>query len=111
MHTLGRRWAWLGPLSRRYINAFSDRTRLRRQDVVQFLLQDPGFLRAWSKHSSKLVVRHWPIEPHRMQPVAAAKRWGIPKIESAAALAEWLGVDIGYLEWFADLKGLGYKTK
>lgn len=45
-----------------------------------------------------------------MQPVAAVKRWEIPKIESAMALAEWLGVDIGYLEWFADLKGLGYKT-
>jgi site-specific DNA-cytosine methylase len=35
-----------------------------------------------------------------MQPVAAARRWNLPKI----------GVDIGYLEWFADLKGLGYKT-
>src|SRR5207302_904444 len=26
------------------------------------------------------------------------------------ALAEWLGIDLGYLRWFADLKGLGYKS-
>ena len=109
MHTLGRRWAWLRPLSKRYVKAFSGRTRPRHQDVVQFLLQDSGFLRAATKYPSKLAVRHWPLASHRMQPVAAAKRWDIPKIETAAALAEWLGVDIGYLQWFSDLKGLGYK--
>src|SRR5690348_5778744 len=101
MHTLGRRWAWLRPLSRRYVKAFAGQTRPRHQDVVQFLLYDQGLRHAWSKPSSKLAVRHWPIEPHRMQPVAATKWWGLPKIESAVALAEWLGVDIGYLEWFA----------
>lgn len=109
MHTLGRRWAWLRPLSKRYVKAFSGQTRPRHQDVVQFLLQDLGFLRAAKQYPPKLVVRHWPVTPHRMQPVAAAKRWNVPKIESTPALAEWLGVDIGYLQWFSDLKGLGYK--
>jgi hypothetical protein len=46
-----------------------------------------------------------------MQPVAAARNWDVPPIDSVAALAQWLGVDIGYLQWFADLKGLGYKQK
>jgi len=110
MHTLGRRWAWIRSIGRRYVKAFSGQTRPRQQDVVRFLLADPGFLQVWSKHSAKLRVKHWPIATHRMQPVAAARQWKIPKIESASALAEWLGVDLGYLEWFADLKGLGYKT-
>jgi RNA-directed DNA polymerase len=110
MFTLGRRWPWLRPLAGRYLKAFSGRTRPRRSDVVEFLLQDNGFWRACSKHSAKLKVQHWPLAPHAMRPVAAARRWNLPKIESAAALGEWLGVDIGYLEWFADLKGLGYKT-
>ena len=106
---LGRRWRWLLPLARRYFNAFSDGRRPRRRSVVQFLLEDRGFVRAWSKHSSALRVEHWPITAHRMQPVPAATSWKIPKIESVAALAEWLGTDITYVQWFADLKGLGYK--
>ena len=44
-----------------------------------------------------------------MQPSTAATKWEIPAIESVGALAKWLGVDVGYLRWFADLKGLGYK--
>ena len=44
-----------------------------------------------------------------MLPVAAAASWDVPAIESVGALAEWLGLNLGELEWFADLKGLGYK--
>ncbi len=46
-----------------------------------------------------------------MQPVAAAASWNVPVIQSAGALAEWLLLYPSELEWFADLKGLGYKTK
>ena len=111
MHTLGRRWSWIRPLARRYLDAFSGRTPPRKQDVAAFLLQDSRFWRTWSKHHAKIAVRHWPLQPTRMQPVAAAKKWKIPEIESVPALAEWLGTDIGYLEWFADLKDLSSKTK
>jgi hypothetical protein len=44
-----------------------------------------------------------------MQPVRAASTWDIPAIESAGALAEWLGVTPSQLRWFADLKGIGNK--
>ena len=46
-----------------------------------------------------------------MQPVAAAESWNLPVIETAGALAEWLLLYPPELEWFADLKGLGHKTK
>ena len=110
MHTLGRRWSWIRPLARRYLNTFSGLTRPRRQDVARFLLSDRGFWRAWSKHHAKIAVRHWPVGHERMQPVAAARKWKIPKIDSVPALAEWLGTDLSYLEWFADLKDLSSKT-
>lgn len=42
-----------------------------------------------------------------MQPVGTAETWKHPSIESVGALAKWLGVQAGELEWFADLKGLG----
>jgi len=46
-----------------------------------------------------------------MQPVAAAEAWDIPAIESAGALADWLLLNAGEVEWFADLRGLGYSRK
>jgi RNA-directed DNA polymerase len=106
---LGRRWPWLGPLAKRYVKAFASRTRPRRRDVVEFLLHDPAFTQAWSKHFDELSVAQWLTEPLKMQPVVAASTWDIPTIESVGTLAEWLGVTVGELEWFADVKGLGYK--
>ena len=44
-----------------------------------------------------------------MQPVAAAREWDIPSITTAGALADWLLLSAGELDWFADLKALGYK--
>ena len=46
-----------------------------------------------------------------MQPVAAARGWEIPAIESVGELAEWLSLSGDELEWFADLKGLGNKLR
>jgi hypothetical protein len=106
--TLGKEWRWLRPLAQRYVNAFAGRTRPRRRDVVRFLQKDPGFKRAWPKHSHEFSVDRWLTEPQKMQPVSAAKNWSIPAIESIGTLAEWLELKPSELLWFADLKGLGY---
>jgi RNA-directed DNA polymerase len=108
-HMLGRSWRWLPPLAHRFVAAFAGRTRPRHRDVVEFLRRDPSFKRARSRYRHELMVEHWLTEPAQMQPVAAAKGWEIPQIESAGALADWLGLDPIRLRWFADLKGLGYK--
>ena len=107
--TLGRQWRWLGPLVRRYLRAVAGRTRPRHRDVIRFFLDDHGFRRAWSKHFHELSVDQWLTEPQRMQPVPAAGTWNVPRIESVAALCDWLWLEPGQLEWFADLKGLCYK--
>ncbi len=109
--TLGKRWRWLRPLAQRYINAYAGRPRPRRRDVVEFLNRDPGFRRAWYKYFYELSVAQWLTEPQQMQPVAAAGTWAVPAIESVGALADWLLLTPGELEWFADLKGLGYRRK
>jgi RNA-directed DNA polymerase len=103
---LGRQWRWLRPLARRYVKAFGGKVRPRQRDVVEFLLRDDGVIEAWKKHSDKLRVAEWLPWPQRMEPVAAAQGWGVPAIGSAGDLAEWLGLNAGELEWFADLKGL-----
>jgi RNA-directed DNA polymerase len=106
---LGRSWPWLRPLAKRYVHAFAGRTRPRQRYAVQFLRDDPGFRQAWSKYFHELSLARWLTEASQMQPVAAAERWDLPAIESVGALAGWLGLTIGELEWFADLKALGYK--
>lgn len=108
--TLGKEWRWLRPLARRYVSAIAGRTRPRRRDVVQFLLHDTGFRRTWSKHSHELSVEKWLTEPEKMQPVRAAEKWGVPAIECTGGLAEWFGLKLNELLWFADLKGLGYRS-
>ena len=107
--TLGKNWHWLRPLARRYVKALAGRTRPRHREVVRFFLHDPGFRRAWAKHLDELSIQRWMTEPQRMQPFGAASTWNVPVIESVGALADWLGLTISELEWFADLKGLAYK--
>jgi len=107
--TLGRQWRWLRPLAQRYLNSVAGRTRPRHRDVVQFLLTDRGLGRAWSRYIDELSVSQWVNEPQEMQPVSAAGTWDVPRIESIGALCDWLWLDPGQLDWFADLKGLGNK--
>lgn len=106
---LGRPWAWLRPLAKRYVQEVAGRTRHRHREVVRFLLHDRGFRQACSRHSSELSVEAWMAEPMKMHPVAAARSWDVPAIDNTGALAAWLGIGISELEWFADLKGLAYK--
>jgi RNA-directed DNA polymerase len=107
---LGRPWRWLRPLARRYLESIAGTTRPRQRDVVRFIAGDPGFERALRKHADELLVKQWLTEPQQMRPVAAAQTWDVPAIESVGALADWLWLEHGDLDWFADLRGLGYKN-
>jgi RNA-directed DNA polymerase len=107
----GRHWRWVGSLAHRYLEAYGNRTRPRHREVTQFLLKDRGFQRAWSKYANELSISQWLTETQQMQPVATARSWSLPTIDSALALAVWLGLSPGELEWFADLKGLGRGRK
>jgi RNA-directed DNA polymerase len=109
--TLGRRWRWLRPLARRYIDSITGRIRPRQRDIVQFLHEDRGVERAFAKHFGEISIEKWLTEPQQMQPVAAAESWGLPVIESVGALADWLLLYPLELLWFADLKRLGYKSR
>lgn len=108
--TLGKGRRWLPPVARSYVDHFAGTTRPRQRDVVEFLRHDLRFRRFWRKHAHALFIAEWMTEPHQMQPVAAARGWGLPVIESIGALADWLGLTVGELEWFADLKGLTHRS-
>lgn len=102
--TLGREWRWLRPLVRRYRTRFDAATRPRRRDVIRFLKADEGLARALRRTHEPVRIACWIAPPGTMQPAHAAHRWQVPAIESVGALAEWLHMTPGELEWFADLK-------
>jgi len=108
-HTLGKPCPWLGPLASRYVEAVGGHTRPRLREVVRFLREDQVLARALQRHRHTLTVAEWLHEPQRMQPAAAAASWEVPVIESAGALANWLGLLPTELDWFADLKRLGFR--
>ena len=109
--TLGREWNWLGPLARRYLGAHQGSVRPRQRDVVHFLRKDRRFRDACEKHWQQLTVASWLAGNSVMQPVAAAKSWPVPPLESVGALASWLGVNVSELEWFADARGTLQRQK
>jgi hypothetical protein len=59
VRTLGRRWRWLRPLARRYVEAFAGQTRPRHRDVFQFLADDPGFVDARVKYRNEIAIAEW----------------------------------------------------
>jgi len=103
---MGENWRWVRGLAIRYVQRFGSQTRPRRRDVIEFLRADEGLRYATAKYKNKLRIAQWISEPARMQPIEAARAWPVPAIESAGELAAWLGVSLGELEWFADLKRL-----
>jgi RNA-directed DNA polymerase len=100
---LGRQRRWIAPFVARYIKAFGGKTRPRNREVVAFFLADRRFCRVYDRDLVAMmsVSRFTPVA--EMQPVAAAKGWGIPAIRNVGGLAEWLGISLADLEWFADL--------
>ena len=96
---LGKRHRWLKPLALRYVETFGGQTRPRRRDVIRFLADE----------RLKFSVQRWVTADAKMQPVPAAEAWEIPPLETVGALTDWLHLDPGQPEWFADLRGIGHK--
>lgn len=107
---LGRRWQWLRALARRIVQAFAGTVRPRKIAVEKFILSDRGFERACDVHDLWLEfsLDNRPI----MSPIEAARAWDVYyPISTTKELADWLGVSLGELDWFADPRRLECKQK
>ena len=102
----GRRYPWLRPLVRRILAVFPLGSCLPDLCTLRdFVLRDSGFDKAWGKHCHRqenLLGRvYW--APTRMTPAPGAPAsWVAPALATPAALATWLGLSLGELDWFAD---------
>lgn len=104
---LGKRWGWLRPLATRVCATFGTGAAPRRIALVKFLLADERLRRAICNFDIDApgLLAFRPV----MCPIDAADEWSIPPLATTGALAEWLGVSVGELEWFADCKSLESK--
>ena len=104
--TLGRSHPWLVPLATRFLQSVADLPRPRHREVIHFLRTDRPFQKILTRHTKPFEVERWPLEPQPMQPIAAARGWNLPPLETVADLATWLNLEPSDLAWFADLKRL-----
>jgi RNA-directed DNA polymerase len=107
---LGRSWPWLRATAKRYLRTFTAPARPRHRDVVDFLLADRSFCFACTKFGSELTVRNRLIGPEPMQSRGIFAALPLPPLDTVAALARWLRLDVTDLEWFADLKDLSARS-
>jgi RNA-directed DNA polymerase len=87
---LGERPPWLVRLVGRILTNFPDvDARLEVDTLARFIYHDRGFSRATER-------------VFRTTPRMAASPWAVPALPSSGALADWLGLSLGELDWFAD---------
>jgi hypothetical protein len=90
---------WLRPLVRRVLVRFPSPSELTRDALVEFLCNDRGLDIALSKRCVSLQRVYW------VAPKMAPTKWEVPPLPTPAALAEWLQIGLGQLDWFADVRG------
>lgn len=71
--------------------------------AMDFLRSDAGVHRG----IGRVRIQSLFIGPPKMRPA----KWPVPVIETAGALAEWLWIAPGELDWFANLRAMGHGTK
>jgi hypothetical protein len=99
----GRRQRWLRPMARRVLAAFTEPGQVPCDLLAHFIDEDPGFIRAWTdcKREGRWPLRQVFGEPACMAPAP----WPVPALPTPGALAEWLGLTMAELDWFADCHG------
>ncbi len=70
--------------------------------LTAFVEAHAAFDDVWSRGWLDPVVRHWYTPPAEM----GRTPWPVPALPTLGALAAWLGVSAGQLDWLADRKGL-----
>jgi hypothetical protein len=104
----GRRPRWLRPLVRRVLAAFAAPAR-DADSLTAFVVGDAGFVRHALRPGDdpdRPLVRQLFWLPPALAPAAGpCAAWSVSALTSPAALADWLGLTPGQLDWYADRHG------
>ena len=94
---LGRRPRWLGPLARQVLELYPRPPLDRPRELAANLASRPA---AATALATSPVVH--PVAPTQM----LGNRWRLPVLDDVGALADFLRLDQGDLDWFADPRHL-----
>jgi hypothetical protein len=100
---LGGEPAWLAGVLERLATAFPSTSRPTRQRVADFLLHDAAFLRACHNPKKRVTVKSLVASPPTMYPASGnPTTWPVPSLVTPGELADWLGISVPHLDWYAD---------
>ena len=98
---LGRRERWLAALTRRVMGRFPQAPP--EEELVAALVNDAAFaaVRARAARVGETLRSRlfW------VMPKMGASPWPVPPLATTGALAEWLDLTPGQLDWYADVRG------
>jgi RNA-directed DNA polymerase len=102
---VGKPRRWLARLANQVYAKGDGRGALKRRWVIGWILDDPAFRRAYDRHDFDVRVRVWKSRPAMQPGSGPPEGWRLPAIATTGELADWLGVKLNELEWFADVRG------
>jgi hypothetical protein len=104
---LGKRHGWLKPLCERAFRRFgSSLGHADRRKLAAWIAEDRGYQHAWQA-TRKPRIAHYFLDPPSMAPrTGALAACDLPSLATPADLAAWLGLALGELDWFADVRGM-----
>lgn len=103
-----RRERWQRPLVRQILRQFPPGTPPpAASDLTAFIRETNAFSAAWADacRDQRLPLGRIFCHAEAMAPAAPALSWNVPALTTPAQLADWLGVSLPELDWFADCQG------
>ena len=99
LRDLGR---WVTDVARTVHHEYPDKPLDRPRELARFIQACPQF-RARVEEAAESGVHAWAIPFVLRPPIEmVSPRFGVPVLDDPPALAAWLGVTLGHLDWFAD---------
>jgi hypothetical protein len=103
---IGKKKSWIEALVARILLAYPSKPRQR--ELTKLISCDTRIAAVFLK--GKLSIKHWSFGPPLFSPWPFAAELNLPRLATAADLAEWLGIELPHLEWFADCRGINGKS-
>ena len=104
---LDRKPHWLRSLAKRVFKHFGPALAYpQRRELIDFIRRDPGFIKAWGE-AVKPRIRRFLLPVPTMSPrPGALADCALPELPTPANLADWLGITLLELDWFANLRSM-----
>ncbi len=104
---LGGKHRWTRPFARRVFRRFGAQlTHARRGELIEFIQGDSGYGKAWEAPDKPRLRRYFLDVPPMSLRTGNLAECLLPELRTPADLADWLGIGVSELDWYADPRGM-----